>query len=151
MNVKHYKRSNVLKHEVSPHPSLPTILGFFGQCICYNIAVPSIKNKLKRRKSSNLSSDILENVAISQVICAIQIKSLDHLEGVTLKKQHLEGLAPPQTAPLGDKQGLLTPQLFELQELTWIMLQQPHHASPERSHLALLNQPNNNNTHQINY
>ena len=32
-----------------------------------------------------MSSDILENVAISQVICTIQIKSLDHLEGVTLK------------------------------------------------------------------
>ena len=32
-----------------------------------------------------MSLDILENVAISQVICAIQIKSLDHLEGVTLK------------------------------------------------------------------
>ena len=50
--------------------------------------MPSIKNKLKRRKSSNLSLDILENVAISQVICAIQIKSLDHLEGVTLKDNY---------------------------------------------------------------
>ena len=90
MNVKDYKRSNVLRHEVSPHPSLPTILGFFDQCICYNVAVPSIKNKLKRRKSSNLSSDILENVAISQVICAIQIKSLDHLEEVTLKDNILK-------------------------------------------------------------
>ena len=52
--------------------------------------MPSIKNKFKRRKSNNLGSDILKNVAISQVICVVLIKSLDHLEGVTLKDNILK-------------------------------------------------------------
>ena len=65
-------------------------LAFLASATAIMLQCLVLKKKFKRRNRSNLGLDILENVAISQVICIFLIKSLDHLEGVTLKDNILK-------------------------------------------------------------